>query len=81
MNQPSLIELHQCPTAFCTSVGQFTGAGIVNYFVWQSNDFDYTTSGINDYCHSILEMGSRGWPVGFRWLHGEDLIGEKTDQH
>ena len=77
MNQPSLIELHQGPTAYCTSVSQFLGVAIVNYFVWQSNNFDYITSGINDYCRSILEMSSRGWPGGFRWLHGEDLIGEK----
>ena len=77
MNQPSLIELHQGSTAYCTSVGQFTGVAIVNYFVWQSNNFDYISSGINDYCHSILEMSNRGWRGGFRWLHGEDLIGGK----
>ncbi len=76
MNQPSLIESHQGPTAYCTSVGQFTGTAIVNYFVWQGNDFDYTSSSINDYCRTILEMSGRGWPGGFRWLHGEDLMGE-----
>lgn len=79
MNQPSLIELHQSPSAQYTNVGQFLVAAIVNYFVSQSNDFDYTSSGINDYCRSVLEMSSRGWPGGFRWLHGEDLIGEKTE--
>jgi len=77
MNQPSLIELPQGPTAYCTSAGQFTGVAIVNYCVWQSNNFDYTLSGITDYCHSILEMSNRGWPGGFRWLHGENLIGWK----
>ena len=74
MNQPCLIESHQGPTAYCTSVGQFTSAAIVNYFIWQSNDFDYTSSSINDYYYSILDMSSQGWPGGLRWLHREDSI-------
>ena len=74
MNQPTLIESHQCPSAYCTQVDQFLGAAIVNYFVWQCNDYDYTSCGINDYTHSILEMSNREWSGGLRWLHGEDLI-------
>ncbi len=72
MNQPSLIERHQSPSAHCTWVDQFTGADIANYFAWQSKAYDYTLSGINDYCYPILEMSSQGWPGGLRWLHGED---------
>ena len=74
MNQPSLTELHQSPSAYYTKVNQFSGAAIVNYFVWKSNDYDYTSSGINEYTRPILEMSSQGWPGGLRWLHGEDSI-------
>lgn len=69
MHQPALIEAH---SGFYSTVGQFRGAAVSNYFVWDWKDYDYTVTGINDYYRSILEMSSRGWPGGLRWLHGED---------
>jgi len=72
MNDPKLIEAHARKGAAYTKVNQFGAAGMVNYSVWNRKQYDYTTSGINDYSRSILEMANKGWPGGLRWLHGED---------
>ena len=72
MSSPGLIEAHSGPSAFYTTVGQFRGAGIASYFCWESEGYDYTITGLNEYYVSILEMSNRGWPGGLRWLHGED---------
>ncbi len=45
---------------------------MANYFCRQSEAYDYTITGLNAYCISILEMSNQGWPGGLRWLHGED---------
>jgi len=72
-NDPALIELHRTETGRSyTRVGQFRGAAISNYFVWESDQYDYTVSRINDYYRSMLEMSLKGWPGGLRWLHGEE---------
>lgn len=70
MQTPSLVTAHG------QSAAQFGAAGMANYFVWDSDRFDYTTSRLNDYCRSILEQAERGWPGGLRWLHGEDKLVE-----
>lgn len=70
MQTPALVTAHG------QSAAQFGAAGIANYFVWDSDRFDYTTSRLNDYCRSILEQAERGWPGGLRWLHGEDKLVE-----
>lgn len=72
MCDPGLIEAHVGPDAFYTTVEQFRAAGIMNYYCWESDKYDYTVSNLNDYCRSILEMAEKGWPGGLRWLHGED---------
>lgn len=72
MRSPALVEAHRGPNAFYTTVGQFRAAGIANYFCWQSESYDYTVTGLNEYCTSILEMSEQHWPGGLRWLHGED---------
>ncbi len=73
MRRPRLIEANwKDRTSFYADPGQFKEAAIANYFVWQHNKYDYTISGVNDYCRSILEMSIKGWPGGLRWLHGED---------
>lgn len=70
---PGLVELHRTETGRSyTRMGQFRGAAISNYFVWESDRYDYTVSPVNDYYRSILEMSLKGWPGGLRWLHGED---------
>jgi len=72
-NDPALIELHRTKEGRpYTRVGQFRGAAISNYFVWESEQYDYAVSPINDYYRSILEMSLKGWPGGLTWLHGED---------
>jgi hypothetical protein len=71
----ALVELHRTETGRSyTRVGQFRGAAVSNYFVWESHRYDYTVSGINGYYRSILEMSLKGWPGGLRWVHGEDGI-------
>lgn len=73
MQDADLIEWHrQDPRAFYTSVEQFQAAGMVNYFCWDHQSYDYTISGVNEYYLSILEMSGKGWPGALRWLHGED---------
>jgi hypothetical protein len=73
MNNPTLVEEHRKnPRACYTTPGQFRAAGIANYFVWETHRYDYTVTGINDYCFSILSMSCKGWPGGLRWLHGEN---------
>ncbi len=73
MNDPALIKAHSAlPRSFYTTVGQFRAAGIANYFCWESAQHDYTVSGLNEYCFSILTMSGKGWPGGLRWLHAED---------
>ncbi len=76
MKEPELIESHACnPIAAYTSTrGQFAGAAISNYFVWQSEMYSYAVSTANEYYRSILSMADRGWPRGPRWLHGEELL-------
>ncbi len=54
---------------------QFRDAAITDYFVWLWKDYAYTISGVNDYYRSILNMASKGWPGGLRWIHGEDKSG------
>jgi len=71
IQDPRLIEFNRgISDGFYTTVGQFKGAAISNYFVWEKHN--YKISGINDYYRSILEMSDKGWPCGLRWLHGED---------
>ena len=72
MSTPALVEAHRGQGAFYTTVGQFRSAGIANYFCWQSENYDHTVTGLNEYYMSILEMSKQGWPGGLRWLHGED---------
>ena len=73
MNHPELIEAHcRGETTPYTTSEQFRGAAISNYFVWHWRKYNYTTSRINDYYRSILEMSDRKWPGGLRWLHDED---------
>ncbi len=75
MNDPALIELHRSGTRRSyTRVGQFRGAAISNYAVWESSRYDYTVSPLNDYYRSILGMSLAGWPGGLRWMHGEERI-------
>ena len=57
-----------------SSAAQFRGAAIVNYFVWEADQYDFTVSALNAYTRSILEQSVRGWPGGLRWLHGEDEV-------
>jgi hypothetical protein len=73
MVNPYLIEHHwRSEETLYTTVDQFRGAAISNYFVWYWKEYEYTVSGVNDYYRSILEMADQGWPGGLRWLHGED---------
>lgn len=73
MNAPDLIKAHQGSDAWYTNVGQFRAAGISNYFCIETRDYDYTVTGLNDYCSSILSMSNQQWPGGLRWLHGEEV--------
>ena len=71
MKDPHLIDFNREATGgFYTTVGQFRGSAISNYFVREK--YSYTVSKINDYYRSILEMSEKGWLGGLRWLHGED---------
>ncbi|MDQ1328318.1 MAG: hypothetical protein QG641_1603 [Candidatus Poribacteria bacterium] len=71
MKNPHLIDFNrEVSGGFYTTVGQFRGSAISNYFVWEK--YNYTVSKINDYYRSILEMSEKGWLGGLRWLHGED---------
>ena len=73
MSDHRLIELAwKGRTSFYADPGQFRAAAVNNYFVWDSPDYDYTGSGVNDYSRAILEMSRRGWPGGLRWLHDEE---------
>ena len=36
-----------------------------------SDTYDYTVTGLNEYYRAILTMANKGWPGGLRWLHGE----------
>ena len=76
MNQPELIESHrhQNELAHTSTPGQFSGAAISNYLVWQSAEYNYAVSQLNGYTRSILSLANRGWPGGLRWLHGEELL-------
>jgi hypothetical protein len=75
MNDPALVTAHQGPEAWYTSVGQFRAAGISNYYCWQTDKYDYTIAGLNEYYTSILSMADQKWPGGLRWLYGEDTKG------
>jgi len=73
MTNPVIIEYHcKNKTTPYTTVGQFRGVAISNYFVWKWEEYDYTVSGINQYYRSVLEMEEQGWPGGLRWIHGEE---------
>lgn len=50
---------------------QFASAGIASYNVRDSDTYDYTVTGLNEYYRAILTMAKRDWPGGLRWLHGE----------
>lgn len=81
---PHLIAAHRRPHGGYSSAAQFLGAAIVNYFVWDADQYDYTVSLLNPYTRSILEQSVRGWPGGLRWLHGEDEsppAGRKVSSH
>ena len=81
---PHLIAAHRRAHGGYSSAAQFLGAAIVNYFVWEADQYDYTVSALNDYTRSILEQSERGWPGGLRWLHGEDespAAGRKLSSH
>lgn len=73
MNDPKLITQHwRDESTPYTKPEQFRAAAIVNYFIWQWKEYDYTISGVNEYYRSILKMSDKGWPGGLRWLHNED---------
>ncbi|MBI1927233.1 hypothetical protein HYR99_23700 [Candidatus Poribacteria bacterium] len=73
MNHPLMIPSHwQGAPAPGAEVEQFRRAAMVNYFVWEWENYDYTVSSVNAYCRPILEMSIRGWPGGLRWLYDED---------
>ena len=72
MNDAELVIQHQGPEAWYTRPEQFAAAGIANYHLRDSDRYDYTVAGLNDYYRAILSMAGRGWPGGLRWLHGED---------
>ncbi len=72
MNDTELVVRHQGPEAWYTHPEQFLAAGIANYYLRDSDRYDYTVAGLNDYYRAILTMAGRGWPGGLRWLHGED---------
>ena len=72
MNDAGLVIGHQGPDAWYTHPEQFAAAGIANYYLRDSDRYDSTSAGLNDYYRSILSMADRGWPGGLRWLHGED---------
>ena len=76
MNEPELIESHRRShrAAYTSTRGQFAGAAISHYFVWQSERYSYAVSSLNDYYRSILSMAAEGWPGGLRWLHGEEFL-------
>lgn len=73
MTHPEWISRHSRgrSTPF-TRRGQFRTAAIVNYRLGRREDHTYTSSPVNRYYRSILELSDRGWPGGLRWLHGED---------
>jgi len=73
MKDARLVRCHwRNESTLYTRPEQFKAATITNYFVWLWKDYDYAVSGVNDYYRSILNMASKGWPGGLRWLHGED---------
>ena len=73
VNSPALIEKHyKGYSTYYTTVSQFGCVAIANYLVRDRQKYDYAVSGINGYYRSILRMSEKGWPGGFRWLHGED---------
>lgn len=53
---------------------QYESVGISNYYVDEKENYDYTTSMVNDYCKEILKHSDEQWAGGIRWIHGEDLI-------
>ena len=65
MNDAEVVMRHDAQPS------QFTGAGIANYRLNDSDCHDYTVSGLNDYYRTILSMAEQGWPGGLRWIHGE----------
>lgn len=74
MNDPKLVKQHWRDESMAyTKAEQFRAAAIVNYFVWQWKEYNYTISGVNEYYRSILKMSDKGWPGGLRWLHNEDF--------
>lgn len=75
-NNPHLIEAHyRGSSTYYTNPGQFRGAAVSNYFIWQREDYDYSVSRVNAYNRSVLNMAEKGWPGGLRWLHNEDSNG------
>lgn len=73
MNNHDLVEYHwKGDSTPYTRADQFRGVAISNYFLWRWKAYDYTVSKLNEYYRSILEMSSKSWPGGLRWLHGED---------
>ena len=69
---PHLVAAHRRLHGGCSSAAQFRGAAIVNYLVWEADQYDFTVSALNAYTRSILEQSVRGWPGGLRWLRCED---------
>lgn len=71
MNDAELVMRHGSPECRHMRTSQFSSAGIANYKVRDSDTYDYTVSGLNEYYRAILTMAGQGWPGGLRWLHGE----------
>ena len=71
---PHLVAAHRQLYGGYSSAAQFRGAAIVNYFVWEADQYDFTVSALNAYTRLILEQSVRGWPDGLRWMHGEDEV-------
>ncbi len=68
MNAAELVARHEGPKAWYTQPSQFTAAGVANYRVQDSDLYDYTVTGLNEFTRAILAMSEQGWPGGVRCL-------------
>ena len=53
---------------------QFESVGIVNYYIDDESNYNYETSGTNEFYREILKHSKRKWADGLRWVHGEELL-------
>jgi len=52
---------------------QYESVGISNYYVDEKDNYNYSTSKVNDYYRAILKNSDEQWADGLRWIHGEDM--------